>query len=260
MIDFLDGSFQLQIYDNFCNGYTGLPQNIDVDTGEVIDNQSKRGTGGDRSKKESLSRTKRQIYAYARANRWEWFVTLTFNQHNVDRYNYDACVKKLSQWLNNFKKRYAPNLKYLVVPEQHKDGAYHFHGLLACTGSMDFVDSGLRDNQNRVIYNIGNYGLGFTTATRVTDMQRCSSYLCKYITKALLQQSRKRYWASRNLNKPTEVVFLADKQLLDYIKCVAMEQSVYLQQKESDWNTITYIELEHMPDEIIALLGSCRLE
>lgn len=53
-------------------------------------------------------------------------MTLTFDGSKVDRYDYNICLTKCCQWLNNQHKRYAPDLAYLFVPEKHKDGAYHF--------------------------------------------------------------------------------------------------------------------------------------
>ena len=37
-------------------------------------------------------------------------------------------TKKVSKWLDHLH-RIAPKIRYMVVPELHKDGAYHFHGL-----------------------------------------------------------------------------------------------------------------------------------
>lgn len=70
----------------------------------------------------------RAIYDIARSDCWEWFLTYTFEQSKVDRYDYSWCSQKMSDWLKNMR-RVCPDMKYIVVPEQHKDGAWHFHGL-----------------------------------------------------------------------------------------------------------------------------------
>ena len=57
----------------------------------------------------SMNRTKNKIYEIARANRWQWFLTLTFSSEEVDRYDYSACTKVLSKWLNNIR-RLAPDM------------------------------------------------------------------------------------------------------------------------------------------------------
>lgn len=155
----------------------------------------------DRSKTVSNNRAKQKIYELARSNEWEYFLTLTFAK---DRYNYDLLTKKLSKWINNVKTNYSPDLKYIFVPELHKDGALHFHGIVSDIGNLPLVDSGHRDTNGNTIYNIDCYKMGFTTATKVTDSGRVASYMTKYITKDLMSYSKgkKKYWASRNLTKP----------------------------------------------------------
>lgn len=151
----------------------------------------------------SMSRTIQKIYEITRANEWEYFITLTFNPEEVNSYDYTEVVKKLSKWLNHLKERQAPNLKYIIVPELHESGRFHFHGLFADIGNMEMIDSGKRTKEGEVIYNIGSYKLGFTTATKVKDMSKVSGYITKYISKDLcsVTANKKRYWNSRNLNK-----------------------------------------------------------
>lgn len=171
----------------------------------------------------SLKRTKKKVYDYAKSNEWEWFVTFTFSPDKVNRYDYDECTKYLSKWFNNLK-RSSPALSYLVVPEQHKDGAYHFHGLFSGINERQIVWTGkyvvkrvrgLRSKFVRTkekIYKIGSYKLGWMTATRVREMEKVTSYITKYITKDMLNglHGRKRYWCSRNLVLPLEEVFILD--------------------------------------------------
>lgn len=174
----------------------------------------------------SVKRTKKKVYDYAKCNDWDWFVTLTFNKNLVNRHDYDACVQKLSKWLNNLK-RSSPALSYLVVPERHKDGAWHFHGLFAGINEADMVYTGrnvvkrLKTDSGRsrfvrtgvMIYKIGRYKLGWMTATRVRDRERVTSYITKYVTKDMLDglYGRKRYWCSRGLLVPQEEVYALDE-------------------------------------------------
>lgn len=132
----------------------------------------------------SLNRTKNNIYNIARSYSWEWFITLTFNRDLTDASNYDLVVKKLSTFTHNLVNRQCPDLKYLIIPELHKDKEnYHFHGLLANTNGLDFVFSGKFDKHNRPIFNISNWSWGFTTATLVGHSAKASNYITKYVTK-----------------------------------------------------------------------------
>lgn len=113
------------------------------------------------------------------------FVTLTFDASVIDRYNYQDIIRKLNVWLDNRVRRH--NLSYLLVPEFHKDGAIHFHGVMSQT-ALKLTNSGKR-HRNKTIYNITDFPYGFTTAKRIGgknhDIQAVAGYVTKYMTKAL---------------------------------------------------------------------------
>lgn len=211
----------------------------------------------------SLNRTKNMIYNYARGNRWEWFITLTFSKDKVDRYDYKECSTKLRKWLNNMRSKYAPDLKYLIVPEQHKDGAWHFHGLLSNTGNLKFnkalnkhtalplfTKSGLQ------IFNFGNYKMGYSTATAITDTSKASSYITKYITKDLVVATKghRRYYPSSNLNLPQKsFFFLIDSEKCEFIKLnknrITFNKDVKVKYGSFE-NSIKYIEMDWVAKDV----------
>lgn len=168
----------------------------------------------------NASRTKQAVFMYARCVEWEWFVTLTFSEDKVDRYDYDECSKKARRWMNNQRTRYAPDLQYLLVPEQHKDGAWHFHALLARIGDMRFVDSGHR-SRNQIVYNMVKWQYGFTTATKVKDVHKVAKYVGKYITKHICDctPGKQRYFVSQNIPLPkVSVLFCEENEINDFLR------------------------------------------
>lgn len=173
----------------------------------------------------STYRSKMEIFDIARSNHWDYFVTLTLDKQQVDRYDYDAIVSKM-QTFTKFLRRH--HCQWLIVPELHKDGAFHFHGLLSdpgrqltlkrwgrrCTKSGEWYDE----------YDLVGYSLGFTSVSRVRDQAKVSNYITKYTTKELLRsvpKGRKRYWASRGLLRPQkdDAELTADE--LDILKSLA---------------------------------------
>lgn len=159
----------------------------------------------------SMRRTRQKIYDIAQSNDWEYFFTLTFNPEKVDSYNYDDVTSKLSKWLNNMRTK-APSMKYIVVPEKHPtSGRWHFHGLFMDCDELGFVDSGIQ-HCGKPIYNVGSYRLGWSTAKRTDGRPNVCTYLTKYITKEVCECSRgkKRYWSSRNCNKPIEYKYFIE--------------------------------------------------
>lgn len=197
----------------------------------------------------SGNRSKACVYDIARSNCWDWFLTFTFNFAKVDRYNYDTCVKALSKWLNNIRVRKAPDLKYIVVPEQHKDGAWHFHGLFADCSGLTFKDSGVLDQSGRPVYNLTDYKLGFSTATKVTSSQRAATYICKYITKDLAGKTagKKRYWASRNCARPAEETYNIMGSYMDKLRDLGVDADYIKRVSTPTGNVVTYVEMNHCP-------------
>lgn len=151
------------------------------------------GSSVEKKEKENSVRAMRRVFDLARANTWDYFVTLTFNPNKVDRYDYDSCadcLKKFTKWAGKNK------TKWLMVAEQCKDGAYHFHGLI--NGSLKLT------HFKGDIYNLANFDWGYTTVTKVKSHVRVSTYISKYISKCFsVPKGRKRFWASRNLIEPT---------------------------------------------------------
>lgn len=202
-----------------------------------------------RSKKVASNRAKNKVYELARANSWDWFLTFTFDREKVDSSNYDETLKKIRKWLNNQKERFAPDLKYIIIPELHADKVhYHFHGLLADCGNMKFVDSGHK-KKGETIYNLESFKFGFTTATRVKDTGRVASYIVKYMTKELTDSlnGHHRYLSSRNLKKPEIVEYnLTPEQYLDFLACIS-DDIGYMKNvvQENCGQRVTYIELNN---------------
>ena len=172
----------------------------------------------------SVNRTVNQIYSIARANKWDYFITLTIDPKKLDNTDFNLVSEKLNIWTNNLKKRYAPDLKYILVPELHKDKTkWHFHGLFADIGQMPLAFSGktcigkfvydyVKKPYATKIFNLPLWKYGFSTATKINDSSKASSYITKYITKDIshILQNQHRYLASQNTDRPIEKVYNVD--------------------------------------------------
>ena len=259
---FLDTE-QIQIYSkNMLSASDKV--SVDLETGEFLKNgkrpKSDKGqleynpftdkcekmykfTDPDRSLSVSFARTKTKVYDVARSNHWEWFLSLTFSPDNVCRQSYDDCAKKLSQWLNNARK-VAPNMKYVVVPELHKDKvSWHFHGLFSNIDELGLEFNG-HYYKGRKCYDVFKYKLGHVTAIRSDGSPKIVSYIMEYVTKDLcsLTKGRKRYWTSRNLDKP-EIIDIQVDDLVDFRRSM-VEQSGFVKTVNGEYLDVTYIEVE----------------
>lgn len=148
---------------------------------------SKYGEANEQSRR----RAYKKIYDYAICNEdvFDLFVTMTLDKQVVDRYDIQKVYPKLKSFLTNRVQR--KGLAYILVPELHKDGAIHFHGLLN-SSAVDLKDSGKKywkrnaPARGQRIYNVTDWKLGFTTAVKLKgDYEN----VCKYITKYVLKQS-----------------------------------------------------------------------
>ena len=139
------------------------------------------------SRNDSLKRSKDKIFdiAYLNCDEWKYMVTLTLNKDKIDRYDVSGISKYVRKWLQHQVGR--KGLKYIIVPELHKDGAVHFHGLINDC-DFKFIDSEKRDKQGRVIYNISDWKVGFTTAVALDENKLA---VCKYITKYITKGNDK---------------------------------------------------------------------
>lgn len=154
----------------------------------------------------SLRRSMQSIYEIARSNNFDYFATFTFSQSY--RYDYDTCKKKFLKWLKNFKARKCYDIEWLCVPEQHKDGAWHFHAMFQGDLSAHLV-AGVHAGR----YIISAYRLGINEIEPIRNSNRCASYITKYITKdlALSLKNRRRYFYSAGLKKPeSKEIYLSD--------------------------------------------------
>lgn len=133
----------------------------------------------------SKRRAKRAVYDYIMCNLdLNMFVTLTVDKTQCDRYDYKQIVKQLNVWLSNRVQR--DGLKYVLVPERHKDGAVHMHGICNREG-LNLVNSG-RKRGGKTVWNVGDLPLGFSTAIQISgERARVGNYILKYITKALAE-------------------------------------------------------------------------
>ena len=106
-------------------------------------------------------------------------------------------------------------LRYILVPERHKDGAFHFHGFMAGQG-LEARDSGVEWG-GRPVYNLPQWNYGFSTAQRLHgDYHAAVGYCCKYIGKQDGQRPLGRwYYSGGGLTEPEKVYIDLDFRDVD---------------------------------------------
>lgn len=158
----------------------------------------------------SRRRARRKIFDYIICNDFDMFVTLTLSPKEIDRNDYGAVIKRLNTWLGNRVKR--KGIRYIGVPEYHKNGGLHFHFAVNGADKFKLVDSGTVTVEGRkkpiraetaryrgyapeqchTVYNLPEWKLGFSTAIltygdRGALAQYLSKELCKDVQKNLVK-------------------------------------------------------------------------
>lgn len=152
-------------------------------------------------KRQSLSRTKRNIRELALCNDFEYFATFTVNSEKCDRYVLNDVQDKLKKILHKIK-RNNKDFAFLIITEKHKDGAFHFHGLIKGISDLYFNENGYLSSK------IFDNELGFNSFSKIKDYAKCCNYITKYITKDCIKNSHNQiYISSRGLKKATREEF-----------------------------------------------------
>lgn len=165
----------------------------------------------------SISRTKSRIRELALCNQWEYFVTFTLSAEKYDRYNLPNYIKDLGVFIKNYNRLHNCNVKYILIPEQHEDGAWHLHGfflglqtefLSQFTQEMHLPYQILRKLQNgQAVYSWDAYAtrFGWCTLEPIRNPEAASSYITKYVTKdvarSVTELNAHMYYCSHGLQR-----------------------------------------------------------
>ncbi len=167
----------------------------------------------------SLARSKKEIIDILHCNKFDYFVTVTFDKRKINRFDDNVTRKKFQKWLEKLRQNF-PNCFSFAVPEYHKKGGLHFHLLLGGVSDCDLklVDSGKRVKKGYckgdIIYNITRWKCGFSTVTKIRDIRRAKWYIMKYLRKQSYDvrfMGKKRYWVSRNIIRPKVTKYTVDE-------------------------------------------------
>lgn len=138
------------------------------------------------NEKRSVRRSRTVVKDYVKTNlELKYFVTYTLAPDKIDRYDEKKIYMKIRDWLSNCVKR--KELQYILVPEKHKDGAWHFHG---------FTNKPLE----------WKYGFcRIVEIDREKDMGKIINYAISYVRKDMEMFNGRRYLHSQNLSKPGKI-------------------------------------------------------
>lgn len=141
----------------------------------------------------SYARAKSTFFDIVMSNEWDYFVTLTLDPEKYNRHDLRTWRRDLNQWFRDLRKD-GFDISYAFVPERHKDGAWHIHGLLRCPQLWDCLRPFERGKHPQKLVEGAETKLwrwwpeyqerfGFSSFAPIMNHEACCRYVCKYITK-----------------------------------------------------------------------------
>ena len=210
----------------------------------------------------SINRTKTKISDYILCNNFTHFITFTFDPKNSkvkneeNRHDLIKMSKLLITWVNseqiNHFRRHGHRFGYLIVPERHKNNAWHFHAVFQGYKNeiedfysaknkyltVDEIRSKNKKPKNQRGF-LPRYNLGRSEIAPIKDKTKMSNYIKKYITKDLINEKyKKRYWCSKNLKTPEiieNIVESSTKISKEYLLKEYDYHKIYIIPKDSEY-------------------------
>ena len=161
---------------------------------EVNKKQKNNTTDSEELQRISLSRTKRNIKEIALCNSFTHFATLTINSTFCDRFHLQSCQDKLKYIIKERIRRKNKDFAYIFITEKHKNGAFHFHGLI-----KNLTD--LYINENGFLSHKAFDEIGFNSFLEINtennnSYDKVCSYITKYITKDCVKNENNHIYIS----------------------------------------------------------------
>lgn len=192
--------------------------------------EEEKGDRTDEYKQRTNIRARNQIRRLINMNfdNKSLFVTLTFAENITDipfaNNEFDKFIKRI--------KRKQANFAYVAVMEFQKRGAIHYH--MVCNwqcSTWNNLDE-LHERENEIARIWRN---GFCDIQEIKHLDNVGAYLIKYMTKDGVDErlnGKKRYFHSRNLDKPVE---LKGEEAVKLIEEYFNKIPVFTNEYSSEW-------------------------
>lgn len=182
-----------------------LPDKKDKNDAEKKVEEQNDTTDKEHNKKTNNIRARQNARRLVNSN-WvgesgEYFITLTYadNMQDVEQAN-----KHYQNYIKALKRRYDPDIKYIATMEWQKRGSIHYHMIVK--GNLDFgndIGQVERDMHDTI------WKHGWVTILELWTVDNIGAYITKEMLKDTQKQQRekgkRRYYHSRNLDKPEQI-------------------------------------------------------
>lgn len=129
----------------------------------------------------NICRARSKVQEMVLCNPWDYWCTFTISPKKYDRYNLKTYFADFSEFLHNYNRRCtdADKVRYILIPEMHKDKAWHMHGFIKGIRKADLY---INDN-GYLSWKQYADKFGYMSMSKIRSVDRASSYMLKYMTK-----------------------------------------------------------------------------
>lgn len=151
-----------------------------------------------------IARARTRVFEIAICNDFDYFITLTINDEKLNRYDLKAYIKKLGQFIRDYRKKHGADIQYLLIPEKHINGAWHVHGLIKGIPA----DQLKKNEYGYLDWEDYKKRFGYCSIDKIKNQEAVSKYITKYIRKSfdtdrgVSEKESKLYYCSRGLRRP----------------------------------------------------------
>lgn len=149
----------------------------------------------------NISRAITACREYALSNNWSYFATLTIDPQKFNRFDLDSIWSEMAKFFKSINRKYNCHIDYLLVPERHRNNAWHLHGLFygipdILISRNDFGYFDFPDYRNK---------FGFISLDQVKSKTAVSFYITKHLSKQIyngvFRVGKHLYFHSRGLSR-----------------------------------------------------------
>lgn len=195
----------------------------------------------------NVIRSKIQCQRLAKANfdKWETFITLTFEENIT---NIKIANKNFHSFITTIRK-HKKDFSYIAIPEFQKRGAIHYHILTNISIKDDNLIFSQKDNPK--FKHIKYWKHGFTSVEIMKgDSKKIVGYISKYMTKDIDNRlfGHRRYFYSQNLTIPQESYIDTNEEfdLNFYKKIIQDKELIYQNEYINSYNGSKVLFLEFL--------------
>lgn len=211
------GDYTIKICEVACSRIPGLELGtLEDDSRRFLLSDSTKG------KKEHITgkfdnnivRAKTKVKELVLCNDWDYWCTFTIAPEKIDRYDLNGYIKHMGEFIHNYNRRCdaVDKVSYLLVPERHKDGAWHMHGFIKGIRQSDLY----KNKHGHLTWKQYEKKFGFISMEPLRSKEKASSYVLKYLTKDISRNVTEHgahlYYASHGLKQP-ELIYRGHAEL-----------------------------------------------